>query len=72
MRSLRQQFAAACLERFARACDVPAFRQELHDGSLLNPFLHTQFIVQEVIGKHSGAAIDAVDANAIAVAIGAN
>ena len=38
------------------------------DGALLNTFLHTEFVVQKVVGKCSGVAIDAVDANAIAIA----
>jgi len=51
-------------------------RQELLDGTFLNAFLHTQFVVQEMVGNGSSAAvyiiINAVDANAIALAIGAD
>jgi len=50
--------------------------QELLDRALLDAFLHTQFVVQEMVGNGSGAAdninINAVDANAISVAIGAD
>src|SRR5580704_13901209 len=67
------------LKRFSRSCYVPAFSQELADRPLLNPFLDSQFVVQEMVGDGSrraivgvGVGINAVDANAIAVAIGAD
>jgi len=54
----------------------------LLDGALLNAFLDTQFVVQKMIGNGSGAAgntnvsisssINAVDPNAMAIAIGAD
>jgi hypothetical protein len=68
------------LEGSSGGCGVPAFLQKLLDGALLNAFLDTQFVVQKMIGNGSGAAgntnvsisINAVDPNAIAVAIGAD
>jgi len=41
-------------------------------GSLLNSFLHAQFVIQEVVGELGGSEIDAIDANAVAIAIGAD
>jgi hypothetical protein len=70
------------LEGSSWGCRVPAFLQELLDGALLNAFLDTQFVVQKMIGNGSGAggntdvsirvSINAVDPNAIAIAIGAD
>jgi hypothetical protein len=71
--------AGSLLEGFSRGCHVPAFGKELADGALLSAFLHTQFVVQKMVGKCTGAVVtgidavvDAIDANAIAVAIGTN
>ena len=60
----------ACLQRSSCCRHVPTFRQELLDGALLNTFLHAEFVVQKMVGKCSSITIDAVNANAIAVAIG--
>src|SRR5208283_2071590 len=55
-----------------RRCYVPAFGQELRDGTLLLALLYPQFIVEEMIGKRFCAAIDVIDADAVAIAIGAD
>lgn len=60
------------LQGVPRGSDVPAFAQELLNGALLNPFLHPQFIVKKMVRDGSRAAVDTVDPNAIAIAIGAN
>ncbi len=60
------------LERTPQGCDVPSFREKLRNGALLNTFLDAQFVVQKMIGKFPGSAIDKVEANAAAVAIGAD
>ena len=33
------------LQRSSEGCHKPALRQELRDGTLLNAFLHAQFVV---------------------------
>jgi len=38
----------------------------------LNSLLHPEFVIQEVIGNHARDAVNAVDANAIAIAVGAD
>ena len=58
-----------CLER-VDGRDVPAFGEKLFDGSLLNTFLDAEFVIEEVIGEISS--FEVVDADAIAIAIGAD
>jgi hypothetical protein len=76
LRPLHIEFFRNLLEWHPWCRHVPALRQELLDGTFLNAFLHTQFVVQEMVGNGSRAAIyimiNAVDANAIALAIGAD
>ena len=50
----------------------PTLADELHNWNLLHAFLHSQFVVKEMIGQRSGIPIHPVDPYAIAVAIGAD
>jgi len=52
--------------------DVPAFGNELIYRALLDPFLHTKFVIQEMVGKRLGVGIHVIDADAIAISIGAD
>jgi hypothetical protein len=52
-----------------RLGEVPAFRDKLVDRQLPNAFLHSQFVVQEVISDDSTLAVYAVNPNAVAIAI---
>jgi hypothetical protein len=67
-----RSFFSSLLERFSRNCDVPAFGEELVDRAFLNAFLDAELIIQKMIREGCGVAINVVDANAIAVAIGAD
>lgn len=60
------------LKRRARGGYGKAFVQKLIDRKLLNAFLNTKFVIQEVVGESAGAAIDLVKADSVAIAIGAN
>jgi hypothetical protein len=44
----------------------------LVDRAFLNAFLNAEFVIQKMIREGSGVAINVIDANAIAVAIGGN
>jgi len=51
---------------------VPGFGKKISDRTLLDALLNTEFIIQVVIGNRIGRAIEVINADAVAVAIGAD
>ena len=72
--TLNQRQRCGLLQRGSWSGYYPAFYQKLLNGSFLDALLNPQFVVEKMVGNASGAAIsaDTVNANAVAVAIGAN
>jgi hypothetical protein len=66
----RTSYRRYLLERSTGARHPPAFCQKLIDRGLLNPFLHSQFVIHKMIRKRPRRAVDMVDTDPVAVAIG--
>jgi hypothetical protein len=66
----KKQFHHPVISVVRRLGQVPSLGQKLFDRYFANAFLHTQFIVQEVIGNSSALAVYAVNPNPVAIAVG--
>jgi hypothetical protein len=70
---LRHDFQVAKpLQALAGSRHVPTFGKKLLDGTFPDALLDAELIIQKMVRKGSRGLIDAVDADAIAIAVGAN